>query len=85
MKTEFDKFAEDYDELCNFYKEDIKFYKNQALKINGKVLEVGCGTGRIYLELLKKGVDIYGIDISKKDVKKIKRKLDKIKGIQELR
>jgi SAM-dependent methyltransferase len=27
-------------------------------------LEVGCGTGRIYLELLKDGIDAYGVDIS---------------------
>ncbi len=79
METEFDKFAEDYDTLCDFYKEDIKFYKNQALKINGKVLEVGCGTGRIYLELLKKEVDIYGIDISKEMLRKLKEKAKKLK------
>lgn len=27
-------------------------------------MEVGCGTGRIYLELLKNGIGAYGIDIS---------------------
>lgn len=54
-----------YDIIYGGYKEDLEFYKREAKKASGKVLEVGCGTGRIYLELLKEGIDVYGIDISK--------------------
>lgn len=44
---------------------DVEFYLDMAREADGPVLEVGCGTGRIYLELLKAGVDAYGIDISR--------------------
>ncbi|MDY6819087.1 MAG: class I SAM-dependent methyltransferase [Halobacteriales archaeon] len=43
---------------------DVEFYVDLARDIDGPVLEVGCGTGRIYLELLEAGVDAYGFDIS---------------------
>lgn len=44
---------------------ELNFYVNEARKAKGKVLEVACGSGRIYLELLKAGVDAYGFDLSK--------------------
>jgi len=49
-----DKWAEIYDLVDGLYKEDIDFYIKEARKAKGKVLEIACGTGRIYLELLKK-------------------------------
>lgn len=44
---------------------DREFYVDLAREADGPVLEVGCGTGRIYLELLDAGVDAYGIDVSR--------------------
>ncbi len=43
---------------------DNTFFINQALAAGGKVLEIGAGTGRLFMEALEKGVDIYAIDIS---------------------
>ena len=43
---------------------DNHFFLNQACQSRGKVLEIGVGTGRLFLDALKKGVDIYGIDVS---------------------
>lgn len=43
---------------------DESFYLELAMTADGPVLEVGCGTGRIYLELLRAGVDADGFDIS---------------------
>jgi len=40
-----------------------------------RILDVGCGYGRIALPLLKKGYDIYGIDLSKKYITELKRDL----------
>ena len=76
---EFDKFAEDYDEVLKGFDDDLKFYIKECCKTKGKILEIGCGTGRIYLELLKKGLDAYGIDISNKMLKKLKLKAKKMK------
>lgn len=58
------------DEIAAFYDSyygqmaDSEFYQELATDTDGPVLEVGCGTGRIYLPLLKRGVDIDGIDVS---------------------
>lgn len=65
--------AEDFfDELAELYDPahrdrdigDESFYRELAMNADGPVLEVGCGTGRIYLELLRAGVDADGFDVS---------------------
>lgn len=44
---------------------DIEFYKSWARRMKGPVLEIGCGTGRILLEIAKTGIKIVGLDLSK--------------------
>lgn len=65
--------AEFWDAFADFYDayyddehvlDDEAFYVELARDADGPVLEVGCGTGRIYLELLCAGVDAHGIDVS---------------------
>lgn len=43
---------------------DEAFYLENARDADGPVLELACGTGRIYLELLRAGVDADGFDLS---------------------
>lgn len=43
---------------------DRGFYRELAVETDGPTLEVGCGTGRVYLDLLAAGVDADGIDLS---------------------
>lgn len=79
MKDNFEKFAPYYDILysLNAYEDtpgELKFFLNEAKKAKGKVLEIGCGTGRIYLPLLASGIDIEGVDISKKMLNILKEK-----------
>ena len=65
--AEFDKAAKIYDDSCPVeFLGDTSFYLREAKKARGPVLEVGCGTGRVYLPLLAAGMDAYGIDISRK-------------------
>ena len=45
-------------------RDDVDYYRDRATSVDGPVLELGCGTGRIYLELLAAGVDADGIDLS---------------------
>jgi len=44
--------------------DDVAFYVERAQAADGPTLELGCGTGRIYLELLRAGVDADGLDLS---------------------
>ncbi|MDI6916982.1 MAG: class I SAM-dependent methyltransferase [Thermoplasmatales archaeon] len=74
----FEKWANVYDLIYGKYKDDIDFYRKEARKAKGKVLEIACGTGRIYLEILKDGVDAYGVDISGNMLKVLETKAKKL-------
>ncbi len=64
----FDRFAAFYDAVydqqAGVVEDDVAFYRELAADADGPVLEVGCGTGRVYLELLRAGIDADGIDVS---------------------
>jgi ubiquinone/menaquinone biosynthesis C-methylase UbiE len=62
-----------WDEYAPFYdwenaqtlgRRDVPFWRRAALKAKGRVLELGCGTGRVTKPLARAGVDIVGIDRS---------------------
>ncbi|MCB0725754.1 MAG: class I SAM-dependent methyltransferase [Ignavibacteriae bacterium] len=54
---------------------DREFYIDEIVKAGGPVLEVGVGTGRIFVEALNRGADIYGIDISENMLEILREKL----------
>lgn len=45
-------------------KVDAGYYEREAEGVDGPILELGCGTGRIYLRLVEAGHDVRGIDLS---------------------
>jgi len=62
-----------WDEYAPFYdwenartlgRRDLAFWRTLARRENTRVLELGCGTGRLLIPLAKAGVDITGIDLS---------------------
>lgn len=50
-------------ETKDSFKPDGPFYLALAQQLGGKVLELGCGTGRFTIPLAERGVDIMGLDI----------------------
>jgi SAM-dependent methyltransferase len=40
------------------------FFLKHILNAKGRILEIGVGTGRFFIDALRRGADIYGIDIS---------------------
>lgn len=56
------------------FKDDLDFYLELAGSVTGKVLDIGCGTGRLLLPLLKQGTDVVGLDNSKHMLKIAKDK-----------
>lgn len=48
-----------------------------TLKIKGKLLDIGCGTGQLVIELLKRKNDVVGIDIAAKMIEASKENLVK--------
>jgi SAM-dependent methyltransferase len=55
---------------------DIALYRRLAETEGGKVLEVGCGTGRVLLPLVQAGGDVTGIDVSPHMLAFTRAKLD---------
>jgi SAM-dependent methyltransferase len=55
---------------------DHDWYLKKIREVKGPVLEVGVGTGRFFIEALKQGADIYGIDFSPSMIAVLKGKID---------
>jgi SAM-dependent methyltransferase len=53
--------------------DDVGWYRQQCLTRGGRALELGCGTGRILLELLASGVDAFGADRSMPMLQRLRR------------
>ena len=64
----------DVDMARNMPFDDVSFYARLAEGAHGRVLELGCGNGRILLELLRRGVDAYGVDRSAAMLRELRRK-----------
>jgi SAM-dependent methyltransferase len=67
--------AKYYDLFLQDNIEDIEFFKKYILGNYKKVLELGCGTGRLLIPLLKSGVSIDGLDNSSEMISILENKL----------
>jgi SAM-dependent methyltransferase len=76
-----------YDEIADFgllydsvplyaARRDIGFYVEEGRRAAGRILEVGCGTGRILVPLARAGASITGIDPSREMLARCQAKLD---------
>ena len=60
----FDRFARFYDEDYRSYTDDVEAIVHLAQEMDGPVLELGCGTGRLLLPLTVTSLPLTGVDIS---------------------
>jgi SAM-dependent methyltransferase len=71
----------DYDRVADFYDLyvtstlDVGFYMEEAGKVQGKVLELMCGTGRVSIPLLEAGVDLTCVDASEGMLARLEERL----------
>jgi SAM-dependent methyltransferase len=78
MKSEYPEFfARFYDLIYHSIRDgvDNDFFQTEIMHTKGKVLEIGAGTGRLFINALNKGADIYGIDISQSMIDVLNKKL----------
>jgi SAM-dependent methyltransferase len=76
----YDRIAQLYDQDMgqNVSGKDIDFYVRAGVMARGQVLELGCGTGRIALPLIRAGCAVVGVDASLKMLQQMKRKADQL-------
>ena len=58
--------------------QDIPFYVDLAERVGGPVLEIGCGTGRVLLEVAARGIEIDGLDSSEDQLRVLRAKVDRL-------
>ncbi len=61
-----ENFARFYDTIYHQMRDSVdnEYFLNEVIRIKGKVLKIGVGTGRLFTNALNRGSDIYGLDIS---------------------
>ena len=77
-----------WDEYAPFYdwenartlgRRDVAFWQRVAAEADGEVLELGCGTGRITLPLIRHDVDVVGVDRSAAMLDRLRRRARSVK------
>src|SRR3954468_14411521 len=51
-----------HDVECGGYEADMELWPSLAADANGPILEIGCGTGRVALDLAARGFDVAALD-----------------------
>src|SRR5436309_12654126 len=63
----------DWENARTLGRRDVAFWTRVARQARGRVLELGCGTGRVTLPLARAGVDLVGIDRSAPMLARLRR------------
>jgi SAM-dependent methyltransferase len=56
---------------------DNEYFQNEIQRSGGKILEIGVGTGRLFINALNQGADIHGLDISESMLEILYKKLER--------
>lgn len=54
----------DWENAQTIGRRDVAFWKHRAVAARGRVLELGCGTGRLLMPLSRAGAGVTGVDLS---------------------
>jgi SAM-dependent methyltransferase len=57
---------------------DIEFFVDYAKKADGRILELGCGTGRVLIPTVVAGCEITGLDFSPYMMQKCRKKITRL-------
>ncbi len=76
--TPYDPWAEIYDAVYAYVRDDIPFYVEEAVATGSPVLELGCGTGRVSMPMAQAGVQVVGLDYSEAMLAVARRKCQQL-------
>ena len=71
-----EQMAAIYDAMTAEREADTEFYVERATAVEGPVLELAVGTGRIYLPVLEAGVDADGLDVAPEMLEILRQRAD---------
>jgi SAM-dependent methyltransferase len=74
-----------YDHAYRAHKRDLAFYVELARRARGPVLELGAGTGRVTLALLRAGVQVTAVDSSRTMLARAAERAQKLPAEQRAR
>ena len=80
----YDGWADIYDAVFSYVREDIPFYVEEAERSGGPTLELGCGTGRVAIPIALRDVDIVGLDSSHAMLERARQKAESV-GAEKLK
>ena len=77
-----------WDDYADFYdwenaqtldRRDVRFWQDMAQRVEGRVLELGCGTGRVTLPIARTGARTVGVDRSEEMLSHARRRASRAK------
>jgi SAM-dependent methyltransferase len=71
-----------YDHEYKRRRDDIAHYRKLAREVGGPILDLGCGTGRILLPLLRDGHEVVGVDASASMLDRLRQKNPKARVVE---
>lgn len=78
-QTDYNLIAEDFSRTRQRMWPEIKFLVNDYVKEGEKILDLGCGNGRLFEFLKEKNIDYIGVDFSEKLISIAKERFPKAK------
>ena len=84
---------EGWDDYADFYdwenaqtldRRDVRFWQLMAQRTDGRILELGCGTGRVTLPVARTGARIVGVDRSAEMLSHARRRADRSRLTRKL-
>ncbi|MGC4192914.1 MAG: class I SAM-dependent methyltransferase [Thermomicrobiales bacterium] len=76
MEDDTDTLVLYYDDVHQDVVSDLEFYLSETAAYQPRILEVGCGTGRLLLRFAEQGRAVFGIDISSPALDMLRGKLE---------
>ena len=74
-----DSYADFYDweNAQTLDRRDVRFWQDMARRAKGKVLELGCGTGRVTIPVARTGAHVVGVDRSVEMLSHARRRMNR--------